>query len=307
MKGWGACGGLGRHRERWAGPVSLLLLGTLLLGFVPQASAVFEGPCGHITHGNWKYDFGLGVGTIGPALKDVKFGDEYRVKFANFRWINLDADADLVAMEWTTQSDCSLSFANGVGTAAITYSTTASSGNDGFPGATITVTVVDYAGGTLEVFITSSAGGSSRTVPFYVDVDINPSGSSADGGDDSLWFNSRSNNEGAPAEQHSEVQWVPGWTDKNDFTTYFAWEGAYPTSYSFGIGTEPYVSGTTISAYALKCTACSDSGSSQYTNGPWDYLGTDSTWGADVQVVLVHSMSGLGTGSVTTRFLFLTE
>jgi hypothetical protein len=288
-------------------PVALLLVVSVFPLFSTGAAASFSDACnfGQITHGNWKYYFGIGAGTTGPAIKDVQFGGHYQVKFANFRWINLDSDSDLIAMEWTTaqSSSCHQEYNQaGWGTSTITFATTTSSGNDGYSGVTITVQIYEWASGVLQVYVTSSAGASSRVVPFYWDVDINPSGTSADGSDDRLWFDAAAATGGAVAEQHAEVHWAPV-AGTHSARTYFVWEGSFPSSdLALSISSEGYTTGESVDAYGLKCTACTDSGSSQYTNGPWDYRGTDPTWDVDVQVVVVNSAAGVGTGSVTTRF-----
>ena len=168
---------------------------------------------------------------------------------------------------------------------------------DGVTNPTITIHVDYNDAGNLWVNVTSGGAKANTQVGLYVDWSINPSGfGDTDGGNDGLGVDVRASC-GAPSQQHLEGDAVAGKQSQMHFPAMESNANLYG---SFEPGVDSSASYSTY-AYFNKCTSCSDQSDSQYTNGPWDFVNSETMWNADVHFAAVRARSTV-TGDFQANF-----
>jgi hypothetical protein len=288
---------------------SVLLAGILVVGLLPfvteDAAATSHWDC-VVNDSSWQMTVGRSD-MDGFVVKDVKYGTtpQYRVKYMNIKWVDIDVDhAGIVDLAASHGEATACYPYTGAGHVREVY-TPDSSHDEGYTGVVITIDIDYTTAGALTLTLTSSQGGDKRVHELGIDVDCSEN-SSSDPSDDGLRFN-HTYTTGPAAQVRYESAMFGDEDGASPSSNRADYEVVEP-----GLGNrlclkeeahEPQGGDDQTTGYALKCTVCTAEGSStQYTNGPWDYLNRESTWNVDVMLAVTKVKLHAGSTNYVTKF-----
>ncbi len=266
------------------------LFGVSLFGASPAGAEVGQiGSCSAgVDDNNWDWELLKGTND-GVILKNVQFYDEMRIRYLTVPWIDLDVgDGALVWLGSAYSQFYGECYTNVTSTPpqnTIEFSVYGGSiiNNDGYPSVKIDFKIVMKASGDCAFQITTNDGSATRMHPLYVDWDCSRN-SSTDNSDDAVTFNDVHSLNYNYAEQRYETDMIGGHPKELqkylvvDISPNVAW-CAFVDSKNTNNDDDNY---RTIS-YLAKCSYCSeDTVGSQYIIGPWDFIGSESTWSQNI-------------------------